>query len=126
MNQRAANRLFARVADKAVRVRLAASGQESQTHRSRSSINDLRAFVEANHFNGKPAAYLNTCNSEFGNDHIADFRAAVMARGVASFQHHAMKRGRMGSQLAPDTMLGIIDQKWQLRDWPNAANANTH
>ncbi|MET3823534.1 MULTISPECIES: flavodoxin family protein [Burkholderia] len=70
------------------------------------------AFVEHNRFDGQHVVLFNTHNSHFGADHIALFKARVIARGAASFEHRAVLRGRMTRQLTPDEMLRSIDDQW--------------
>ncbi|WP_217898202.1 flavodoxin family protein [Zobellella denitrificans] len=53
------------------------------------------AFVEHHRFDGQHVVLFNTFNSQFGEDHIAAFRAKVMARGARSFEHRQVLRGRM-------------------------------
>lgn len=59
------------------------------------------AFVENNRFDGLKVVLFNTFNSHFGDDHIAEFKARVMARGAISFEHKYILRGRMTQQLPP-------------------------
>ena len=70
------------------------------------------AFVEHNRFDGKHVVLFNTYNSNFGDEQIAAFKAKVMAHGAASFEHHAVLRGRMTGQIDPAEMLDQIDRKW--------------
>lgn len=70
------------------------------------------AFVEHNRFDGAHVVLFNTFNSNFGDDHIERLRAKVLVRGAASFEHRAVKRGRMTQQMAPEEMLRIIDEEW--------------
>jgi len=72
----------------------------------------LWAFVEHNRFDGQHVVLFNTFNSNFGDDQIVDFKAKVMARGAASFEHRAVLRGRMTQQLSPEEMLQAIDNTW--------------
>ncbi|MFB9126329.1 flavodoxin family protein [Paraburkholderia dipogonis] len=72
------------------------------------------AFVEHNRFDGQHVVLFNTYNSHFGDDQIAAFKAKVMARGAASFEHRHVLRGRMTRQLAPDEMLRAIDDQWSV------------
>ncbi|MFY2834673.1 flavodoxin family protein [Achromobacter xylosoxidans] len=72
----------------------------------------LWAFVEQNRFDGQRVVLFNTFNSHFGEDHIAAFKAKVMARGARSFEHRHIKRGRMTQQLTPDEMTQAIDEQW--------------
>jgi len=72
----------------------------------------LWAFVEHNRFDGVHVVLFNTFNSNFGDDQIAAFKAQVMARGAASFEHRAVLRGRMTQQLTPEEMLRAIDAEW--------------
>jgi flavodoxin len=76
------------------------------------------AFVELNRFDGKRVVLFNTDNSEFKPELIDAFRRSVMARGAASFEHKAVKRGRMTRQIGPDEMLRNIDSKWSLVEDP--------
>ena len=70
------------------------------------------AFVEHNRFDGQHVVLFNTFNSNFGDDQIAAFKAQVMERGAASFEHRAVLRGRMTQQLTPEEMLRAIDAEW--------------
>jgi len=70
------------------------------------------AFVKNNRFDGVKVVLFNTFNSHFGDDHIAEFKARVMARGAISFEHKYIKRGRMTQQLTPEEMLQAIDHEW--------------
>lgn len=70
------------------------------------------AFVERNRFDGQHVVLFNTYNSHFGEDHIAKFKAKVMARGARSFEHRHVLRGRMTRQLTPQQMLQAIDDEW--------------
>lgn len=72
----------------------------------------LWAFVEHNRFDGQHVVLFNTFNSNFGDDQIAAFKAKVMERGAASFEHRAVLRGRMTRQLTPKEMLQAIDEEW--------------
>lgn len=70
------------------------------------------AFVEHNRFDGQHVVLFNTFNSNFGADQIAAFKAQVMSRGAASFEHRHVLRGRMTQQLTPEQMLRAIDEEW--------------
>lgn len=70
------------------------------------------AFVEHNRFDGQRVVLFNTHNSHIGEDHIARFKAKVMARGARSFEHRSVLRGRMTQQLTPEQMLEQIDRHW--------------
>lgn len=70
------------------------------------------AFIEHNRFDGQHVVLFNTYNSHIGEDHIARFKAKVMARGAKSFEHRHVLRGRMTQQLTPEQMLEQIDQHW--------------
>ena len=70
------------------------------------------AFIEHNRFDGQHIVLFNTFNSHFGDDHIAAFKARVMARGARSFEHRHVLRGRMTQQLTPGQMLKAIDDEW--------------
>lgn len=70
------------------------------------------AFVEHNRFDGQHVVLFNTFNSHIGEDHIARFKAKVMARGAQSFEHRRVLRGRMTRQLTPDQMLQAVDDAW--------------
>lgn len=70
------------------------------------------AFVEHNRFDGQRVVLFNTFNSHIGEDHIATFKAKVMARGAKSFEHKHVLRGRMTQQITPDEMLKTIDAEW--------------
>jgi hypothetical protein len=86
------------------------------------------AFVEYNRFDGQHVVLFNTFNSHIGEDHIAKFRAMVMARGAKSFAHRHVLRGRMTQQLTPEQMLQAIDDEWfgqQARPSQQAAPARS-
>ena len=70
------------------------------------------AFVEHNRFDGQRVVLFNTHNSHIGEDHIARFKAKVMARGARSFEHRSVLRGRMTQQLTPEQMLEQSDRYW--------------
>lgn len=70
------------------------------------------AFVQNNRFDGQHVVLFNTFNSNFGADQIAAFKALVIARGAASFEHRVVLRGRMTQQLSPNEMLQAIDDAW--------------
>ncbi len=70
------------------------------------------AFVEHNRFDGQDVVLFNTFNSHIGEDHIAQFKAKVMARGAKSFVHRGVLRGRMTQQLTPEQMLQAMDDEW--------------
>lgn len=70
------------------------------------------AFVEQHCFDGQHVVLFNTFNSHFGDDHIATFKAKVMARGARSFEHRTVLRGRMTQQIATRQMLRAIDEQW--------------
>ncbi|WP_062194177.1 flavodoxin family protein [Caldimonas taiwanensis] len=70
------------------------------------------AFVEHNRFDGQHVVLFNTFNSHIGEDHIAKFKAKVMAQGAKSFEHRHVLRGRMTRQLTPEQMLQAIDDEW--------------
>lgn len=70
------------------------------------------AFVEHNRFDGQHVVLFNTFNSNFGDDQIAAFKAKVINRGAASFEHRHVLRGRMTRQLTPEQMLRAIDEEW--------------
>jgi hypothetical protein len=72
----------------------------------------IRAFVEANRFDGQQVVLFNTYNSRFDPAAIAAFEQAVRERGAQGFRHLAVRRGRMGDQLAPGAMLVEIDREW--------------
>lgn len=72
----------------------------------------ILAFVEHNRFDDQHVVLFNTFNSHIGEDHIAAFKAKVMARGAKSFEHRHVLRGRMTQQLTPEQMLDIIDDEW--------------
>jgi flavodoxin len=76
----------------------------------------LWAFVENNRFDGQHVVLFNTFNSHVGDDHIAAFKAKVMARGAKSFEHRGVLRGRMTQQLTPEQMLEKIDAEWFRKD----------
>jgi flavodoxin len=72
----------------------------------------IRAYVEANRFDGQQVVLFNTYNSRFDPTAIAAFEQAVKQRGAQGFRHLAVRRGRMGDQLAPEAMLAEIDREW--------------
>ncbi len=74
----------------------------------------IRAFVEHNRFDGQRVVLFNTYNSEFKPEFIAAFEARVIAQGARSFEHKAVRRGRMTAQLEPEAMLREIDDAWSL------------
>lgn len=71
-------------------------------------------FVRANRLDGKAVVLFNTFNSTFEQHFIDEFRDLVIAQGARSFEHRAVKRGRMGQQMSPDRMLQTIDTQWML------------
>lgn len=84
----------------------------------------ISAFVEHNRFDGKRVVLFNTYNSEFKPELIAAFKVRVMERGARSFEHKAVRRGRMTAQLPPEAMLREIDDVWSLAEPPTADAAN--
>ncbi|WP_440893359.1 hypothetical protein AAGU50_11125 [Aeromonas dhakensis] len=70
------------------------------------------AFVENNRFDGQHVVLFNTYNSHFGDEHIAAFKAKVLAKGARSFEHRSVLRGRMLQQISPGDMLQVVDEQW--------------
>lgn len=62
-------------------------------------------FAENNRFDGKDVVFFNSYNSNYGQDHIDEFKSLVMKNGAKSFEHKAIIRGRMGSQLSTEEFL---------------------
>lgn len=85
----------------------------------------IRAFVEHNRFDGQRVVLFNTYNSEFKPGLIDLFESRVMARGAASFEHRAVRRGRMTQQIGPDEMLRAIDAEWFIVEAPPVPAVDT-
>ncbi len=62
-------------------------------------------FAENNRFDGKEVVFFNSYNSNYGQNHIDEFKSLVMKNGAKSFEHKAIIRGRMGSQLSTEEFL---------------------
>ena len=69
-------------------------------------------FAKNNKFNAKDVVLFNSYNSNFGQDHIDEFKSIVMSNGAKSFDHKAVKRGRMGSQISTAKFINIIENKF--------------
>jgi flavodoxin len=69
-------------------------------------------FVEKNRFDGKRVVLFNTFNSEFGLEYIKTFEALVLARGAISFEHRAVRRGRMTGQISTEELLAAVDAQF--------------
>lgn len=72
------------------------------------------AFVENNRLDGKHVVLFNTYNSEFKSEFIESLKAQVLAQGVVSFEHKAVRCGRMTQQIAPEIVLRKIDVHWPI------------
>lgn len=70
------------------------------------------AFIENSDFSGKRVILFNTHNSHFSDEHIARFKAQVLARGAVTFEHRTVLRGRMTQQITPEQILQFIDDRW--------------
>lgn len=66
-------------------------------------------------FSGQHIVLFNTYNSHFEQSYIDALETLVKANGAQSFEHVAVLRGRMGSQLTTAEMLRLFDQQF---DWP--------
>lgn len=65
-------------------------------------------FAENNRFDGKDVVFFNSYNSNYGQDYIDEFKSLVMKNGAKSFEHKAIIRGRMGSQLSTEEFLSEV------------------
>lgn len=61
-------------------------------------------------FSGQHIVLFNTYNSHFEQSYIDAFETWVKANGAQSFEHVAVLRGRMGSQLTTEEMLQQFEQ----------------
>lgn len=69
-------------------------------------------FAKNNEFDDKEVVLFNSYNSNFGQNHIDEFESIVMKNGASSFQHKAVKRGRMGSQISTEEFIKAIKKKF--------------
>ncbi len=69
-------------------------------------------FAKNNKFHDKEVILFNSYNSNFGQDHIDEFKSIVIKNGAKSFGHKAVKRGRMGSQISTDDFIKEIKNKF--------------
>ncbi len=69
-------------------------------------------FAKNNKFDDKDVVLFNSYNSNFGQEHIDEFKSVVMKNGAKSFDHKAVKRGRMGSQISTDDFIKEIKNKF--------------
>ena len=69
-------------------------------------------FAKNNKFNGKDVVLFNSYNSNFGQEHIDEFQSIIMKNGAKSFDHKAIKRGRMGSQISTNDFIKEINNKF--------------
>ncbi len=69
-------------------------------------------FAKNNKFHDKEVILFNSYNSNFGQDHIDEFKSIVIKNGAKSFGHKAVKRGRMGSQISTDDFIKQINNKF--------------
>ena len=69
-------------------------------------------FAINNKFNDKDVVLFNSYNSNFGQDHIDEFKSIIMKNGAKTFAHKAIKRGRMGSQISREEYINIIKNKF--------------
>lgn len=65
-------------------------------------------FAENNRFDDKDVVFFNSYNSNYGQDYIDEFQSLVMKNGAKSFEHKAIIRGRMGSQLSREAFLSEV------------------
>lgn len=65
-------------------------------------------FAENNRFDGKDVVFFNSYNSNYGQDYIDEFKSLVMKNGAKSFEHKAIIRGRMGSQIPTEEFLSEV------------------
>ena len=56
--------------------------------------------IASNRIDGQHVVLFKKFNSNFGEDRIAAFKAKVSSRGVRSFEHRHVLRGRMAQQLS--------------------------
>lgn len=66
-------------------------------------------FAENNRFDGKDVVFFNSYNSNYGQNHIDEFKSLVMKNGAKSFEHKAIIRGRMGSQISTEEFLSEVE-----------------
>lgn len=69
-------------------------------------------FVKNNKFSDQEVVLFNSYNSNFGQDHIDEFKSIVMRNGAKTFEHKAVKRGRVGSQISTKEFIRIIKNKF--------------
>lgn len=69
-------------------------------------------FAKNNKFDEKDVVLFNSYNSNYGEDHIEEFKSIVMKNGANSFEHFAVKRGRMGNQISTEEFIKIIRNKF--------------
>ncbi|PXW86730.1 flavodoxin-like protein [Nitrosomonas sp. Nm84] len=65
-------------------------------------------FAENNRFDGKDVVFFNSYNSNYGQNYIDEFKSLVMKHDAKSFEHKAIIRGRMGSQLSTEEFLNEV------------------
>lgn len=65
-------------------------------------------FAENNLFDGHDVVFFNSYNSNYRQDYIDEFKSLVMKNGAKSFEHKAIIRGRMGSQLSNEEFLSEV------------------
>lgn len=66
-------------------------------------------FAENNRFDGKDIVFFNSYNSNYGQNHIDEFKSLVMKHGAKSFEHKAIIRGRMGNQISTEEFLSEVE-----------------
>lgn len=66
-------------------------------------------FAENNRFDGKDIVFFNSYNSNYGQNHIDEFKSLVMKHGAKSFEHRTIMRGRMGSQISTEEFLSEVE-----------------
>lgn len=69
-------------------------------------------FAKNNKFTDKDVVLFNSYNSNFGQDHIDEFKELIIKNGAKSFDHKAVKRGRMGSQISTNDFISEIKNKF--------------
>ncbi|ENM5791513.1 hypothetical protein V4V45_003389 [Vibrio mimicus] len=67
-------------------------------------------FAKNSDFTGKNVVLFNTFNSKFEESFIRDFESLVRSKGVVSFKHQYVDRGRMGNQISTEDMLNSFDK----------------
>lgn len=72
-------------------------------------------FAKFNNFKDKEVILFNSYNSNYGQNHIEEFKQLVTKKGAKSFKHKAIKRGRMGNQLTSEEFLSLIDREFSLK-----------